>query len=70
MVFQGSDRSCRRVVTALYIAALLAVVVSRASVVYGGNEAICASLDPVVNWFLFWWYGCQSVGGGGGGGAS
>jgi hypothetical protein len=63
-----SKRFVAAVVLALALAVVLRVGHRVMSVVVPSQ---CEHLDPDVNWFLYWWYGCPTPpAGGGGSGAS
>jgi hypothetical protein len=61
----------RRVIAAAVLAVLVAsgAVVMEQTLNNVGQPSPCDHLDPDVNWFQWWYYGCDSTAGGGGSGA-
>lgn len=63
-------RSLRGLVVVMLLLAALGFIVARQTNVVVPD--VCLTLDPVENWFAWWWHGCsdgEPAAGGGGGGA-
>jgi hypothetical protein len=61
----------RRVIAAAVLAVLIATgaVVLEQAMNSIGQPSQCDHLDPDTNWFLWWYYGCDSGSAPGGGGS-